>query len=119
MNSYIHGTRGFVNQIFINHRIGSYIESNKNEFLTNLEDLQMRNLFVQMADINPVYSNTQFYTRKFVSDLKSTQHQSILINYGLTLDTIIESSDFSKIRNTGKKFYTRSHLSSIFLLISF
>jgi len=105
----------FFPPIFINHRIGSYIESNKNEFLTNLEDLQMRNLLVQMADINPVYSNTQFFTRKFVSDLKSTQHQSILF----AVDGIIESSDFSKIRNTGKKFYTRSHLSSIFLLISF
>ena len=79
----------------------------------------MRNLLVQMADINPVNSNPHFFTRKFVSDLKSTQHQSILINYGLTLDTIIESSDFSKVRNTGKKFYTRFHLEKFILQILF
>ena len=64
-----------------------------------------------MTDINPVNSNPHFFTRKFVSDLKSIEHQSIiLINYGLTLDSLIESSDFSKVRNTGKKFYTRFHL---------
>ena len=31
IGSYIHGTRGFANQIFINHRIGSFLESNKRD----------------------------------------------------------------------------------------
>ena len=79
VNSYIHGQRGFVNQIYINHKIGSYIESNKTEILTNLQDLQMRNLLAQMVGTNPVNSNSHSFTRKFVSDLKSNQHKSILI----------------------------------------
>ena len=102
MNTYIHRTRGFVNQIFINHRIGSFIESNKIEFLTSLEDLQMRSILLQMAGIHQENSNSHSFTRAFVSDLKSTEHKSILLNYGLTPDSLIEWSDFSRIRNTSK-----------------
>jgi hypothetical protein len=102
MNSYIHGTRGFVNQIFINHRIGSFIESNKIEILTSLEDLQMRSLLLEMAGIHHENSNSHSFTRAFVSDLKSPEHKSILLNYGLTPESLIEWSDFSRIRNTSK-----------------
>ena len=102
MNSYIHGTRGFVNQIFINHRIGSFIESNKTEILNSLQDLQMRSLLSKMADIHHENSNSHSFTRGFVSDLKSPEHKSILVGYGLTPDSLNEWSDFSRIRNTGK-----------------
>ena len=104
MNTYIHGTRGFVNQIFINHRIGSFIESNKIEFLTSLEDLKMSSLLLQMAGIHQENSNSHSFTRAFVSDLKSTEHKSILLNYGLTPDSLIEWSDFLRIHNTSKTF---------------
>ncbi len=102
MNSYIHGTRGFLNQIFINHRIGSFIESNKIEILTSLEDLQMRSLLLEMAVIHHENSNSHSFTRAFVSDLKSPEHKSILLNYGLPPEILIEWSDFSRIRNTSK-----------------
>ena len=102
MNSYIHGTRGFVNQIFINHRIGSFIDSNKTETLTSLEDLKMRSLLSKMAGIHHENSKSHSFKRGFVSDLKSTEYKSILVNLGLTSDGLIEWSDFSRIRNTGK-----------------
>ncbi len=102
MNSYIHGTRGFVNQIFTNHRIGSFIESIKIEILTGLEDLQMRSLLLEMAGIHHENSNSHSFTTAFVSDLKSPEHKSILLNFGLTPESLIEWSDFSRIRNTSK-----------------
>ena len=44
IGSYIHGTRGFANQIFINHRIGCYLELNKREVFNSLADGSMKNL---------------------------------------------------------------------------
>jgi len=68
MNSYIHGTRGFLNQIFINHRIGSFIESNKIEILTSLEDLQMRSLLLEMADIHHENSTSSNDSNKLTNN---------------------------------------------------
>ena len=38
IGSYIHGTRGFVHQIFINIHIGGFIESKKREIFENFAD---------------------------------------------------------------------------------
>ena len=62
----------------------------------------MRSLLSKMAGIHHENSNSHSFTRGFVSDLKSTEYKSILVNYGLTPDSLIEWSDFSRIRNTGK-----------------
>jgi hypothetical protein len=51
IGSYIHGTRGFVCQIFINHHIGGFIESNKCEIFENFADFQLRKLLFSMAHI--------------------------------------------------------------------
>ena len=60
----------------------------------------MRSLLSKMAGIHHENSKSHSFKRGFVSDLKSTEYKSILVNYGLTHD--IEWSDFSRIRNTGK-----------------
>jgi hypothetical protein len=51
IGSYIHGTRGFVHQIFLNIHIGGFIESNKREIFENFADFQLRKLLLSMAHI--------------------------------------------------------------------
>ena len=51
-----------------------------------------------MAGIHHENSKSHSFKRGFVSDLKSPEHKSILLNYGLTPDSLIEWSDFSRIR---------------------
>ena len=100
MNSYIHGTRGRANQIFINHRIGSYIEGKKTKILNSIEDLEMKNLFLTITGLNSVNINSYNFTQQFVSDVEIQQHQQLLIQYGLSPDSVIEKSDFAKKTNT-------------------
>ena len=44
----------------------------------------MRSLLSKMAGIHHENSKSHSFKRGFVSDLKSTEQKSILINYGLT-----------------------------------
>ncbi len=49
IGSYIHGTRGFANQIYINNRIGSFLEINKQETFEQILDWPMKKLFLSMG----------------------------------------------------------------------
>ena len=103
MGSYLHGTRGFANQIFINHRISCFIETNKREVFNNISDWEIKNLMLLMGNIRP--SNIRKAHFKSI-DFSSIPllHQNLFSNFGFPINdgVRLEESNLITIRTTGK-----------------
>jgi hypothetical protein len=102
MGSYLHGTRGFANQIFINHRISCFIESNKRE-ASNISDWDFKNLMLLMGNIRPSDIRKTHFKSIYFSSIPLL-HQNLFSNFGFPIndDVQLEESNLITIRTTGK-----------------
>ena len=101
IGSYIHGSRGFANQIYINHRIGSSLESNKQETFEQILDWPMKKLLLSMGNILPNncknihYKSIEFCKIPFL-------HQALLKDNGYDIldSTLIQISNLITIKDS-------------------
>ena len=101
MGSYLHGTRGFAHQIFLNHKIGSYIETNKRDIFESISHYPMKNLVFVMD--NTFTSDLRKNHFKHVDFTKiPDNHQQLLIKEGYDSTNQIKESNLLRIRATGK-----------------
>ena len=102
MGSYLLMTRGFANQIFINHRISCFIESNKRE-ATYISYWEIKNIMLLMGNIRPSdIRKTHFKSIDFSSI--PLLHQNLFSNFGFPINdgVRLEESNLITIRTTGK-----------------
>jgi hypothetical protein len=100
IGSYIHGTKGFANQIFINHRIGSFLASNKRNVFEQIENWELKNLFLTMGNIVPdLYKISHFKPIDILS--LPLSHQTLLLREGFDVSNcFLKRSDLLTINNT-------------------
>jgi hypothetical protein len=92
-----------VHQIFINHRIGGFIESNKRDIFENIGDYQLRKLLLSMANIIPEKNaHAHFKPVQFLSINES--HQALILNKGFDINNCgqIYKSQLLTIKSKGK-----------------
>ena len=104
IGSYIHGTRSFANQIFINHRICCFLELNKSEVFNSITDWSMKNLLLSMSNMqNRDCCKSHF---KPIECSKVTNaHRTLFVNYDLDINesTHIQQSNIISNKNTGNQ----------------
>ena len=117
IGSYIHGTRGFANQIYINHRIGSSLESNKQETFEQILDWPMKKLLLSMGNILPNncknihYKSIEFCKIPFL-------HQALLKDNGYDIldSTLIQISNLITIKDSCNNIFLIYQITCFYFL---
>ena len=76
---YIHGTKGFAKQIYVNHRIGNFLETNKINVFETIIDCSLKKLLSKMGNILPSH-NRQTGFKNIKSSKKPVLHQELLLH---------------------------------------
>ena len=91
IGSYIHGTRGFAKQIYVNHRIGNFLETNKRNVFETITDCLLKKLLSKMGNILPIH-NRQTGFKNIDASKIPVLHQQLLLHNENVLSQIQMSS---------------------------